>query len=113
MKDTEIETIKKELIDTMLSVGLDPVPYSIAIKITAETLLEREKAYKEYIKNGSRQTTEQHAKFVKESTDSQNELMRSISGGLDYERTQNYDIPDGTITTQPYFSDLLIAVALK
>ena len=24
-----------------------------------------------------------------------------------------YDIPDGTITTQPYFSDLLIPVALK
>ena len=58
MKDTEIETIKKELIDTMLSVGIDPVPYSIAIKITAETLREREKAYKEYIENGSRQTTE-------------------------------------------------------
>ena len=39
--------------------------------------------------------------------------MHSISGGFDYERTQNYDIPDGTITTQPYFSDLMIAVAMK
>ena len=64
--------------------------------------------------NGSRQTTEEHADFVKnEITDSQYELMHSISGGFDYERTQNYDIPDGTITTQPYFSDLMIAVAMK
>jgi hypothetical protein len=39
--------------------------------------------------------------------------MLSISGGIDYFKTQNMDIPDGTITTQPYFSDLMIAVAMK
>ncbi len=57
-EDERIEEIKAELIDTMLHVGIDPVPYSIAIKITAETLREREKAYKEYMENGGSQVTE-------------------------------------------------------
>ncbi len=48
-----------------------------------------------------------------ELTDSQSELMKSIGGGTDYQKAQMKDIPDGTITTQPYFNDLLIPVALK
>lgn len=54
--DERIEEIKHELIDTMLQIGIDPVPYSIAIRITAETLAEREKAYQEFMDNGGKQT---------------------------------------------------------
>ena len=39
--------------------------------------------------------------------------MQSIGGGISYEKIQNKDTPERTITTQPYFSDLLIPVALK
>ena len=56
--DTRMEEIKRELLDTMLQVGIDPTPYAIAIKITAETLTEREKAYQEYKESGGRQTNE-------------------------------------------------------
>ena len=63
---------------------------------------------------GGRQTAEEHAEFVEnEVPETAHELMRAIGGGIDYEKTQNQDIPDGTITTQPYFNDLLIPVALK
>lgn len=53
-----IETITAELIETMRQVGINPEPYSIALRITAETLREREKAYEEYMENGGRQTTD-------------------------------------------------------
>ena len=66
---------------------------------------------------GGRQTAEEHEAFRREEkaalSEEQYDLMRTISGGLDYEKLQNQDIPDGTITTQPYFNDLLIPVALK
>lgn len=63
---------------------------------------------------GGRQTAEEHAEHVKnELSENQLALMVAIGGGLDYEKNQNKDIPDGTITTQPYFSDLIIPVALK
>ena len=68
---------------------------------------------------GGRQTVEEHIAFVEKDieqsriSEEQHELMRSIGGGIDYEKAQNKDIPDGTIITQPYFSDLLVAVALK
>ena len=63
---------------------------------------------------GGRQTTEEHTEYVNnEFSDSQRKIMISIGGGVGYEKTQIKDIPDGTITTQPYFSDLLIPVALK
>lgn len=53
-----IEMITAELIDTMRQIGINPEPYSLAIRITAETLREREKAYEEYIDNGGRQTND-------------------------------------------------------
>lgn len=54
----DIETITEELVDTMCAIGINPKPYEIAIRITAETLREREKAYEEYMDNGGRQATE-------------------------------------------------------
>ena len=42
-----------------------------------------------------------------------NEVMRALSGGLAYEKQQNRDIPEGTVSTQPYFSDLMIPIGLK
>lgn len=47
-ENDELEAYKKELLDTMLQIGIDPTPYAIAIRITAETLLERERAYRFY-----------------------------------------------------------------
>ena len=66
---------------------------------------------------GGRQTAEEHAAFLtemeKQRTQEQEELMRSLNGGLDYEKVRDMDIPDGTVSTQPYFSDLMIAIGLK
>lgn len=66
---------------------------------------------------GGRQTAEEHAAFLAEMeqqrTKEQDELMRSLNGGLDYEKVRNMDIPDGTISTQPYFNDLMIVIGLK
>ena len=62
---------------------------------------------------GGRMTSEEHVGFRGELSEREQELMRSIGGGNTYEKNQNMDIPDGTITTQPYFNDLLIPVALK
>ncbi len=66
---------------------------------------------------GGRQTAEEHAAFLAEMeqqrTKEQDELMRSLNGGLDYEKVRNMDIPDGTISTQPYFNDLMILIGLK
>jgi len=39
--------------------------------------------------------------------------MESLRGGLDLDQRRYKDKPDGIITTQPYFNDLLIAVAMK
>ena len=62
---------------------------------------------------GGRQTKEEHEALLSTLTQEQLDLMLSISGGIDYEKKQNMDIPDDTITTQPYFSDLLVVVGLK
>ena len=63
---------------------------------------------------GGRQTEEEHTEYKNNVfSDSQRELMTSIGGGVGYGKSQIMDIPDSTITTQPYFSDLLIPVALK
>lgn len=53
-----IEVVTEELVANMRQIGIDPTPYSIAIRIAAETLTEREKAYTEYMEKGGRQTTE-------------------------------------------------------
>lgn len=55
---SDIDTYTAELVQTMRQIGIDPTPYGIAIRITAETLRERDKAYQEYMDNGGRQTTE-------------------------------------------------------
>jgi ABC-type amino acid transport substrate-binding protein len=46
-------------------------------------------------------------------SEEQTDQVRSLGGGLSREQRKNKDIPDDTITTQPYFSDLLIPVTLK
>ena len=40
-------------------------------------------------------------------------LMKALGGGLDLDDLRYRDTPDGTIKTQPYYSDLLIPVAMK
>ena len=66
---------------------------------------------------GNRHTPEEHAAFLDEMeklrTPEQEKLMRSLNGGLDYEKVQNKDVPDGTVSTQPYFSDLLLPIGLN
>ena len=66
---------------------------------------------------GGRQTAEEHETYVEKrksiASEEHSALMHAIGEGIDYIKTQNMDIPDGTITTQPYFSDLLIPVAMK
>ena len=47
-----------------------------------------------------------------QETEEQRALLQSIDGKKGSGRRFK-DVPDGTITTQPYFSDLLIAVAMK
>lgn len=51
-----IAEITEELEETLSRFGVNPKLYGIAIRITAETLYEREKAYDEYIAKGGRQT---------------------------------------------------------
>ena len=48
-----------------------------------------------------------------QQTEEQSALMAAIGGGIGYKKGQNKDIPEGTITTQTYYNDLLIAVTLK
>ena len=49
-----------------------------------------------------------------QETEEQRALLQSIDGGKGTGSGRRFkDVPDGTITTQPYFSDLLIAVAMK
>ena len=66
---------------------------------------------------GNRQTEEEHAAFLaemeKQNTQEQEKLMRALNGGLDYEKVQNMDLPEGTVSTQPYFSDLVSLIGLK
>jgi len=61
----------------------------------------------------SRMTAEEHAEFMKDKPEEIRELMESISGGLDYDQEKFMDIPQGTIMTQPFFSDLVVSVGLK
>ena len=57
--EEEIEAYKVRLIDTLLQIGVDPVPYDIAIRMTAETLRERDRAYRDYLKCEESRTTVQ------------------------------------------------------
>lgn len=50
----ELEKIEKELVDTMKMLGINPEPYSMAIRITAQTLYERDKAYQAYLNDGGK-----------------------------------------------------------
>lgn len=64
--------------------------------------------------DGGRMTVDAHNDYVKEQqTEEQSALMKAIGGGIGYKKGQNMDIPEGTITTQTYYNDLLIAVTLK
>ena len=57
-KDKRLDEIRDELVTTMRQLSIDPTPYAYAIKITAETLREREKAYDEYMESGGKNVTE-------------------------------------------------------
>ena len=64
--------------------------------------------------DGGRMTVEAHNDYMKqEQTEEQSALMKAIGGGIGYKKGQNMDIPEGAITTQTYYNDLLIAVTLK
>ena len=66
---------------------------------------------------GSRLTNEEHEKFVEEKrkngTEEHSRIMKSISEGMSYEKTEKKDQPDGTIITAPYYSDVLVLVGRK
>ena len=40
-------------------------------------------------------------------------IMKELSGGIDYEKNENRDRPQGTIVTQPYYSDQTVIVGRK
>ncbi len=62
-------------------------------------------------------TDEEFATYVDEqrakSSEDQSQLMQAIGKGIDLERKKVSDLSDGTIKTQTYYSDFLVAVALK
>ena len=62
---------------------------------------------------GGRFSKEEHVSRQKVAPEKTNEIMLAISAGIDYEKLQKIDIPEGTIATQPYYSDLLVPVTLK
>jgi len=45
----QIDGYKAQLVDMLVNLKIDPVPYEFAIRLTAETLRERDRAYLEYI----------------------------------------------------------------
>ena len=51
--------------------------------------------------------------WKRSNTEEQKEVMEALSGGLDAEKRRNKDIPEGTITTKPYYSDLIVTIAVK
>lgn len=55
----------------------------------------------------------QKEKDEKELTTEQFELIKNIGGGIDYQKAQSKDLPEGTIMTQPYYNDLSEIIALK
>lgn len=57
-EEKRLTEITEDLIADMTSIGIDTAAYKIAIRITAETLYEREQAYKDYIEDGARQINE-------------------------------------------------------
>lgn len=59
-KETIINELQGQLMEDMKKAGVEVEPYAIAIRITAETLYEREQAYKEYVEDGSRQLNDKH-----------------------------------------------------
>lgn len=56
--NNNLEEITLELIEAMLALNLDPKPYGLAIQLTAETIMERNEAYKEYLENGGTHVNE-------------------------------------------------------
>jgi len=67
-------------------------------------------------KNASR-TEEERTEFReskhKTSTAKEQEIMSGFNGGLSGETKGKGDIPDGTIITEPYYTDLLVMVSLR
>ena len=51
--------------------------------------------------------------WKRSNTEEQNEVMESLNAGIDSKKRRNKDIPEGTITTQPYYNDLIVTVAVK
>ena len=52
-------------------------------------------------------------KWKRSNTEEQNEVMEALNAGLSTEKRRNRDIPEGTITTKPYYSDLIVTIAVK
>jgi len=48
-----------------------------------------------------------------EMSEEQAALMKAIGGDIKPGKRHNRDIPEGTIITQPYYNDFMVAVALK
>lgn len=53
-----IDELVLKLNEDLRYLGIDPKPYSIIVKMTAETLIERDIAYNEYLSSGGKQITE-------------------------------------------------------
>ena len=51
--------------------------------------------------------------WKRSNTEEQNEVMEALNAGLDSKKRRNMDIPEGTITTKPYYSDLIVTIAVK
>ncbi|MBR5336605.1 MAG: transporter substrate-binding domain-containing protein [Lachnospiraceae bacterium] len=64
--------------------------------------------------SGIGQNSEEFEKTINErkknSTEEQNKVMEALNAGMDFDKRLKKDRPDGTIITQPYYSDLLIPV---
>ena len=59
---------------------------------------------------------EKRAYFQKKAeshTDEENNLMKNVYGSLPREVFRNRDMPEGTVVTAPYYTDLNVLVALK
>ena len=51
--------------------------------------------------------------WKRSNTEEQNEVMEALNAGLDSKKRRNMDIPEGTITTKPYYNDLIVTIAVK
>lgn len=59
MKTTEtVKILINQLNEDLTYLGIDPKPYSIIVRMTAETIIERDRAYEAYLQGGGKQITD-------------------------------------------------------